>query len=74
VTGGWDPSDPPVSWRRRFNSGYLVGPCNSYLEGPTLGFMARFARCGGGHVFLDLTHGRPHDLGSGTPSSFIAET
>ena len=27
----------PGQLETSLNSGYLVGPCNSYLEGPTLG-------------------------------------
>ena len=45
MTGGWDPSDRPVSWRRRFNSGYQWAPATHTWRGPHPCLMARFARC-----------------------------
>jgi hypothetical protein len=34
----------PGQLETSLNSGYLVGPCNSYLEGPTLVFLSLAAR------------------------------
>jgi hypothetical protein len=44
VTGGWDPSDRPVSWRRRFNSGYQWAPATHTWRGPHYFFLRLAAR------------------------------